>query len=217
MQSGGRISIAAKNYTRAALAQMAKVEVLSKIDKQEWYKNTIYYQKHTARESNPVDLANELFMRRARLESLRSKITSQSSDERISDRSARNTKFETGETPYIGIGPTEIHPSPNFPRVGSSFCSHADEIELESGQISEDATSFRVFLHDFLDRSEAASRTSHYICTEYALMYVSKDGIPPERAPDVRKKTLMTKHLNGASKHGDKLFPQIWYICTICV
>lgn len=162
-QSEEHISIEAKNYTRTALAQMAKVEVLSKIDKQEWYKNTIYYQKYAARESNPVDLARELLMRRARLESLRSEITSQSSDERIPDRSAGNTKFETGETSYIGIGSTEIHPSPNFPRVGS-FCSNADEIELESGQISGDAASFRVFLHDFLDRSEAASRTFHYVC-----------------------------------------------------
>lgn len=109
VQSEEDISTEAKNSARAALAQMAKVEMLSEIDKQEWYKNTIYYQERAAQEPNPEDLARELHMRRARLESLRREITSQRSDERIPDRRAGDTQFETGETPNIGIGSTEIH------------------------------------------------------------------------------------------------------------
>ena len=90
-------------------------------------------------------------MRRARLESLRREIISQRSDERVPDRSAGDKQFETGDS-YYRVGSTEIHRSPNFSRVGS-FISDADEIQLESGQTPLDATSYRVFLDDFLDRS----------------------------------------------------------------
>lgn len=152
VQSEEHISTEAKNSARVALAQMVKVEMLSKIDRQEWYKNSIYDQERAAREPNPVYLARKLHMRRARLESLRREIISQRSDERIPDRSAGDKQFETGETPIIGIGSTEIHRSPNFSRVGS-FISDADEIQLESGQTPLDATSYRVFLDNFLDRS----------------------------------------------------------------
>ena len=168
-QSEEYISIEAKNYTRTALPQMAKVEVLSKIDKQEWYKNTIHYQKYAGPRIQPrgPTLRENYSCDVARLESLRSEITSQSSDERIPDRSAGNTKFETGETSYIGIGFTEIHPSPNLPRVGS-FCSDADEVELESGQISGDAASFGVF-NSFMIFS-IARKLHHGLSTMYALI-----------------------------------------------
>lgn len=165
VQAEEHISTEAKNSARAALAQMVKVEMLSKTDRQEWYKNTIYYQERAAREPNPEDLARELHMRRARLESLRREIISQRSDERIPDRSAGDTQFETGETPIIGIGSTEIHRSPNFSRVWS-FISDTDEIQLESGQTPGDATSYRVFLDDFLDRSEVESRAFRYVCLD---------------------------------------------------
>lgn len=69
----------------------------------------------------------------------------------------------TGETPIIGIGSTKIHRSPNFSRVWS-FISDADEIQLESGQTPGDATSYRGFLGDFLDRSEVESRAFRYVC-----------------------------------------------------
>lgn len=42
------ISSDAKNYARTALAQVAKVEMLSQAEKQEWYKNTIYYEERAA-------------------------------------------------------------------------------------------------------------------------------------------------------------------------
>lgn len=104
-------------------------------------------------------------MRRARLESLRREIISQRSDERIPDRSARGTQSETGETPNIEIGSTKIHRSPDFSRVGS-FILDADEIQLESGQTPGDATSYRVFLDDFLDHSEVESGAFRYVCLD---------------------------------------------------
>ena len=77
---------------------MAKVEMLSKSYKEEWYKNTIYYQERAAREPNPKDLARELHMRHARLESLWREINSQRSDRRIPDRIAGDTQFETEDS-----------------------------------------------------------------------------------------------------------------------
>lgn len=163
IQSEEHISTEAKNSAREALAQMVKVEMLSKTDRQEWYKNSIYYQERAAREPNPEHLARELHMRRARLEGLRREIISQRSDERIPDRSAGDTQFETGETSIIRIGSTKIHRSPNFSRVGS-FISDADEIQVESGQTPGDGTSYRLFLDDFLDLSEVESRAFRYVC-----------------------------------------------------
>lgn len=163
VQSEEHISTEAKNFARAALAQMVKVEMLSKTDRQEWYKNTIYYQERAARKPNPKNLARVLHMRRARLETLRREIIPQRSDERIPDRSTGDTQFETGETPIIGIGSTEIHRSPNLSLEGS-FISDADEIQSESGQTPGDATSYRVFLDDFLDRLEVESRAFRYGC-----------------------------------------------------
>ena len=217
-QSEEHISTEAKNSARAALAQMVKVEMLSKTDRQEWYKNTIYYQERAARKPNPEDLARKLHMRHARLESLRREILSQRSDEQIPDISAGDTQFETGETPLIGIGSTKIHRSPNFSRV-ESFISDADEIQLESGQTPGDATSYRVFLDDFLDRSEVESRAFRYVCLdapEKASLQEALEGSEEDSDREASKRasenefdkpfhesgTIVSESLSGSSAGG---------------
>lgn len=104
-------------------------------------------------------------MRRACLKILRRETISQCSDERIPDCRVGDPQFETGETPIIGIGSTEIYRSPNVSLVGS-FISNADDIQLESGHTPGNATSYRVFLYDFLDRSEVESWTFRNVCLD---------------------------------------------------
>lgn len=122
--------------------------MLPQAEKQEWYKNTIYYQERAAQEPSPGDLVRELHMQRTRLQSARSEIATQHSNERSPDHSAGDIKFGTKEMPDIGIGSTKMHP-PSHLSLPESFFFDADEIELESGHNPGDVTSYRVFLNDF--------------------------------------------------------------------
>lgn len=67
--------------------------------------------------------------------------------------------------PDIGIESTKIHPPPHFSQAESIFFD-ADEIEAENGPNSGDKTSYQVFLNDFLEGSQVASRTFRYVCLD---------------------------------------------------
>lgn len=119
----------AKNSARTALAQIAKVEMLSQAEN----RNGIKPRFIMAQEPTPGEFVRELHRQRTRLQSARSEITTQHSNERSPDHSAGDIKFGAKEMPDTGIGSTKIHPSPHF-SLPESFFFDVDEIELESGQ-----------------------------------------------------------------------------------